>query len=140
MRLGCATIAPRPRFAAPVMGFKVLIVEDSKVSREFIAATVESVDGVEAFTTGSGFEALKILPRHRFDLIITDINMPDINGLELISYVRNNPNYRDIPLFIISTESSERDKEKGMALGADEYLVKPFAAVKLQDLIRKYIG
>jgi two-component system chemotaxis response regulator CheY len=121
------------------MGFKVLIVEDSKASREFIAATVESVSGVEAITTASGFEALKLLPRHRFDLIITDINMPDINGLELINFVKKNPNYRETPLFIITTEGSEKDRDRGMALGAAEYLVKPFQPQSLEGLLRRYL-
>jgi len=119
---------------------KIMITEDSPTMRSLLVSTIESMDGYEIVEAASGFEALRLLPREKVDLIITDINMPDINGLELISYVRNNPNYQNIPLFIISTESSEKDKEKGMALGADEYLVKPFAAVKLQDLIRKYIG
>jgi two-component system chemotaxis response regulator CheY len=121
------------------MGFKVLIVEDSKAAREFIAATVESVSGVEAFTTSSGFEALKLLPRHRFDLIITDINMPDINGLELINFVKKNPNYRETPLFIITTEGGEKDRDRGMALGAAEYLVKPFQPQSLEGLLRRYL-
>src|SRR4028119_1500300 len=121
------------------MTFKVLIVEDSKVSRELIVATVESVDGVEAIATASGFEALKLLPRYRFDLIITDINMPDINGLELINFVKKNPNYRDVPLFIITTEGREQDRERGMALGAAEYLVKPFQPGSLEDLLRRYL-
>ena len=109
------------------MKFKVLIVEDSKASRELIAATVESIPGLEAIATSSGFEALKLLPRHRFDLIITDINMPDINGLELINFVKKNPNYRDTPLFIVTTEGREKDRDRGLALGAAEYLVKPFS-------------
>jgi two-component system chemotaxis response regulator CheY len=121
------------------MGLKVLIVEDSKASREFIAATVESISGVEAITTSSGFEALKLLPRYRFDLIITDINMPDINGLELINFVKKNPNYRETPLFIITTEGRERDRERGMALGASEYLVKPFEPKSLEGLLRRYL-
>lgn len=121
------------------MGLKVLIVEDSKASREFIAATVESVSGVEALTTASGFEALKLLPRHRFDLIITDINMPDINGLELINFVKKNPNYRETPLFIITTEGREQDRDRGMALGAAEYLVKPFKPDDLTALLRRYL-
>lgn len=121
------------------MGFKVLIVEDSKASREFIAATVESVSGVEAITTHSGFDALKLLPRHRFDLIITDINMPDINGLELINFVKKNPNYRDTPLFVITTEGRAQDRDKGLALGAAEYLIKPFEPKSLEDLLRKYL-
>jgi two-component system chemotaxis response regulator CheY len=57
--------------------------------------------------------------------------MPDINGLELVSFIRNNESYKETPLFIISTESSERDREKGMALGANAYLVKPFAPDQL---------
>jgi two-component system chemotaxis response regulator CheY len=121
------------------MGFKVLIVEDSPASRTYIAATVEAVPGVEAFTTSSGFEALKLLPRHRFDLIITDINMPDINGLELINFVKKNPNYRETPLFIITTEGREQDRERGMALGASEYLVKPFQPESLERLLRRYL-
>lgn len=121
------------------MRFKVLIVEDSKASREFIAATVEAIPGLEAVQTASGFEALKILPRHRFELIITDINMPDINGLELINFVKKNPNYRDVPLFVITTEGREQDRDRGLALGAAEYLVKPFAPECLEALVRRYL-
>ncbi len=121
------------------MGFKVLIVEDSKTSREFIAATVESIEGLEVHLANNGFEALKLLPRYRFDLIITDINMPDINGLELINFVKKNPNYRDTPLIIVTTEGREQDRDKGLALGAAEYLVKPFEPTSLEALVRKYL-
>ena len=121
------------------MKFKVLIVEDSKASRELIAAAVESISGLEAIVTSSGFEALKLLPRHRFDLIITDINMPDINGLELINFVKKNPNYRDTPLFIVTTEGREKDRDRGLALGAAEYLVKPFSPQSLEGLVRRYL-
>jgi two-component system chemotaxis response regulator CheY len=93
----------------------------------------------ETVEAANGFEALRILPREKVDLIITDINMPDINGLELVSFIRNNENYQDTPLFIISTEGSERDREKGMSLGANAYLVKPFAPDQLQQLIREYL-
>ncbi len=122
------------------MAFKVLIVEDSKASREFIAAAVESVKGVTAYLAASGFEALKVLPRHRFDLIITDINMPDINGLELINFVKKNPNYRETPLFIITTEGRDQDRARGLALGATEYLVKPFVPDHLSSLVRRYLN
>ena len=122
------------------MGFKILIVEDSKTSREFIASTVESVSEIEAISTSSGFDALKLLPRHRFDLIITDINMPDINGLELINFVKKNPNYRTTPLFIITTEGRDLDREKGLALGAAEYLVKPVEPSALEALVRRYLN
>ena len=121
------------------MGFKILIVEDSKASRDFIASTVESIPEVQAFTTHSGFEALKLLPRHRFDLIITDINMPDINGLELIRFIKDSPQYRETPLFIITTEGREQDRERGLALGAAEYLIKPFEPQNLEGLLKRYL-
>ena len=122
------------------MPLKVLIVEDSKASRDFLAATVEAIADIEAICTSSGFEALKLLPRHRFDLIITDINMPDINGLELINFVKKNPNYRNTPLFVVTTEGRAQDREKGLALGAAEYLIKPFEPKSLEALIRQYLN
>jgi two-component system chemotaxis response regulator CheY len=108
--------------------------------RSLIVATIAVTGDYETIEVANGFEALRILPREKVDLIITDINMPDINGLELISFIRNNENYRETPLFIISTEGSERDREKGMSLGADAYLVKPFAPEQLQRLILEYLG
>ena len=63
--------------------------------------------------------------------------MPDINGLELISFAKNNPRYSTIPLIIVSTERSEEDKERGLALGAMAYITKPFKAHELQEIIQK---
>ncbi len=120
-------------------GCKVLIVEDSRATRELLAAAIEVHDGVEVFTVVSGFEALKVLPRHRFSLIITDINMPDINGLELINFVKKNPHYRQTPLFVVTTEGREQDRDRGLQLGADEYLVKPFQSEILTALARRYL-
>ncbi|MDP3236515.1 MAG: response regulator [Myxococcales bacterium] len=120
-------------------GCKVLIVEDSRATRELLAAAIEVLEGVEVFTVVSGFEALKVLPRHRFSLIITDINMPDINGLELINFVKKNPHYRQTPLFVVTTEGREQDRDRGLQLGADEYLVKPFQSEILTALARRYL-
>ena len=118
---------------------KVLIVEDSRATREMIAAALQAIDGLEVHIAVSGFDALKVLPRHRFALIITDINMPDINGLELINFVKKNPNYRETPLFIVTTEGREQDRERGLALGASEYVVKPFEPTALSGLVRRYL-
>ena len=104
----------------------VLIVEDSKAIRSMMRVSLEEAGGFFVEEAGNGFEALKALPTRRFDLIITDINMPDINGLELISFVRSNPGYKDIPLIIVSTEKSDEDKKRGLALGASSYVIKPF--------------
>ena len=120
----------------------ILVVEDSSTMRALIVSTVEGVEsagGVDVTETSSGFEALKILPHKRFDLILTDINMPDINGLELVKFVKNSPEYTNIPLIIISTEGSDRDRQRGVELGANEYVVKPFKPEHLQMLILKYL-
>lgn len=122
------------------MSKKILIAEDSPTMRSLIVSTIAAMGEFETVEAANGFEALRILPREKVDLIITDINMPDINGLELVSFIRNNENYRTTPLFIISTEGSERDREKGLALGANAYLVKPFAPHQLQELVRKYLS
>jgi len=106
---------------------RILIVEDSATMRSLLASALTDLGtSVEITEAASGFEALRLLPREPFDLILTDINMPDINGLELLSFVKGNAAYRQIPLIIVSTEGSERDREKGLGLGADAYLVKPF--------------
>ncbi len=105
-----------------------------------LTAVVDTCGDYEVIEAFSGFEALRLLPRNHVDLILTDINMPDINGLELISYLRANPNYKDIPVFIISTEGSAKDIEKGKQLGADEYIVKPFSPESLQKLIAHYLN
>ena len=92
------------------------------------AADLGEVDVVEA---SGGFEALRLLPRGPYDLVITDINMPDINGLELIQFIRTNEHHRSTPILLISTQSSERDRARGLSLGADGYVTKPFTAEEL---------
>jgi two-component system chemotaxis response regulator CheY len=116
---------------------QILIVEDSPTMRALVVTSLEGLGApLEVTEATSGFEALRALPRAGYDLIVTDINMPDINGLELISFVRGNPAYRHIPLVIISTEGSERDRDRGLDLGADAYLVKPFAPDALAETAR----
>jgi two-component system chemotaxis response regulator CheY len=120
---------------------RILIVEDSATMRSLLASTLEDLDlPVKVTEASSGFEALRCLPREEFDLVVTDINMPDINGLELVSFVRNSEKYSSIPLVIVSTESSERDREKGLGLGADAYLVKPFEPESLREVVRDLLS
>lgn len=118
----------------------ILIADDSASMRAMLVAIVETIGDFQIVEASSGFEALRLLPRDHVDLILTDINMPDINGLELISYLRANPNYKNIPVFIISTEGSAKDIKKGKQLGADEYLVKPFTPETLHKLINQYLN
>jgi two-component system chemotaxis response regulator CheY len=118
----------------------ILIADDSPTMRAMLVSTIESIGDYRIVEASSGFEALRLLPREKVDLILTDINMPDINGLELISYLRNNANYLSIPVIIISTEGSQKDIDKGKLLGANEYLIKPIDHNKLQALIASYLS
>ena len=116
---------------------KILVVEDSSSMRAYLTTVIESGDHpveLDIVEAASGFEALKMLPHHSFDAILTDINMPDINGLELVSFLKSHPVYKAIPIMVISTESSDEDRRRAAALGAEEYLVKPFRA---EDLLEK---
>jgi len=108
--------------------------------RGFVTAALESAGPYAVTQAESGFHALKILPRGRYDLIITDINMPDINGLELVRFVRGNPQYQEIPLLIISTQSSERDRDRGLKLGADGFLAKPFTPEELRHAVTQCLS
>lgn len=121
---------------------KILVVEDSSSMRAFLTTVIEG--GTESYDleiveASSGFEALKSLPHHKFDAILTDINMPDINGLELVSFLKNHPVYRAIPIMVISTETSEGDRKRARDLGAEEYLVKPFQSGELVDKLRRIL-
>ena len=115
----------------------VLIVEDSASTRAMIRSALEDDGSYEIVEVSSGFEALRVLPARRFDLILTDINMPDINGLELINFVKSNPTYRDIPLIIVTTERGEEDRKRGLALGAFDYVTKPFEREGLKRVVEK---
>jgi two-component system chemotaxis response regulator CheY len=98
-----------------------------------------AVGAVEITEAQSGFDAMRLLPRARYDLIITDINMPDVNGLELIHFIRKSENYRTTPLLIISTQATERDVERGKKLGADAYVPKSFSPELLRGTCEKLL-
>lgn len=117
----------------------ILIADDSTAMRSLVMSTLESLANVRIIQASNGFEALRMLPREQINLILTDINMPDINGLELLSFVRTNPMYQNLPVVIISTEGSQKDIEKGLSMGANEYIVKPFTPEYLLEVVGKYL-
>ena len=126
---------------------RILVVEDSASMRSFVRSALEStprgsagVELVEVVEASSGFEALRLLPRGPYDLVITDINMPDINGLELISFIRKSDAHKATPVLIISTQSSERDRARGLSLGANGYLTKPFSHQALLDEAWRFLA
>jgi two-component system chemotaxis response regulator CheY len=118
----------------------ILVVEDSASTRSLVKTIIEDLgEEFYVYEASNGFEALKALPSEKFDLIITDINMPDINGLELINFIKTSELYKDIPIIIISTERSEEDRRRGISLGAEAYITKPFEAEELKETVLKVL-
>jgi len=109
---------------------RVLIADDSATTRQMLQAAIEALAeekglGAQVDTADSGLSALRLLPGGKYDLILTDINMPEVHGLELIRFVRQHPVQKDTPILVVSTQGTERDREKALQLGATAYVVKP---------------
>jgi two-component system chemotaxis response regulator CheY len=122
---------------------RILVVEDSASTRSFIRSALESsvtLRTCDISEASSGFDALRLLPRGPYDLVITDINMPDINGLELVQFIRKSDRHRSTALIIISTQSSEKDRTRGLSLGADEYLPKPLRPETLVSAVDRLLS
>jgi two-component system chemotaxis response regulator CheY len=119
------------------MKVKVLVVEDNNAMRNLIATALDQHLDVDVYEAENGFAALKLLPENEFELILTDINMPDINGLELITFLRQHPSYKEVPILIITTEAGDEDRKRGLAIGANGYLVKPFTEGDLVNLVQQ---
>jgi two-component system chemotaxis response regulator CheY len=122
---------------APV---KILVVEDSPTMRQLIGFALKRLPGCDVTEAADGVEGLKKINSNRFDLIITDINMPVMDGLKLISLVRRDINYKSIPILIITTEGGAEDRERALTLGADAYITKPIQAGQVLDTVKSLLG
>lgn len=120
---------------------RVLVIDDSAMMRTHVRATLAGArvlgESVEVVETASGFEALRLLHQGAFDVVIVDIHLPDIDGLELLRFIRQSPNHRDVGLVIISTLSSTRDRERAFRLGAHAFVAKPFSAEAITSAIQR---
>lgn len=119
--------------------YKVLIVEDSPTMRQLIVFALKRIRGVQVFEANDGVDGLKKISAEKFDLIFTDINMPIMDGLKLVSLVRNDPNYKEVPIVIITTEGASEDRERALTLGADDYITKPIQTTKILDVAKRLL-
>lgn len=117
----------------------ILIADDSPTIRKFIAYSLIG-KGYDILLASDGMEALEKLPSENVNLIITDLNMPNIDGYELISTIRNNEQYKDIPIIILSSLSKNDEIEKGLSCGANSYLLKPFDPKRIIYEVSKYLN
>jgi len=117
----------------------ILVVEDSPTMRQLIGFAMRRVSGAKVIEAADGVDALKKLSSEKIDLILADINMPVMNGLKLVSLVRENTQYKKIPIIMITTEGAEEDKKRAIALGANAYLAKPIQTQELIKLVTSFI-
>lgn len=117
----------------------ILVVEDSPTMRQLISFAMKRIPDARVIEATDGVDALKKLSADKVDLILCDINMPVMDGLKLVSLVRGNPAYKDIPIIIITTEGAEEDKKRALAIGANAYLPKPIQTQELIKLVNSYL-
>lgn len=118
---------------------KALIVDDQPSIRRVVRAYLETVQHCTVIEAVNGVDAIKQLLGHRVDLIITDLVMPEMTGLELLGYVRRHQQLRHIPVIMLTSQDDETDRRKAVALGVSDYLVKPFAPLAMKPLVEKYL-
>ncbi len=117
----------------------ILVADDSPTIRKFVSFSLMS-QGFEIVVASDGMEALEKLPSGKIDLIITDLNMPNVDGFELIKTIRENDEFKEIPIIILSSLGSDEDIEKGIKIGANSYLIKPFDPNRIKYEVSKYLN
>jgi two-component system chemotaxis response regulator CheY len=116
--------------------YSFLVVEDSPTMRQLISFSLKRIRNARIVEATDGVDAMKKLSEDKFNLIIADINMPLMDGLKLLSIVRKDPAYQQVPIIIVTTEGAEVDREKGLKLGANAYLSKPIQTNELLKTVK----
>ena len=116
----------------------ILIVDDSESIRELVSLTLESA-GYKVDKGSDGIEAVQLLDGREISLVITDLNMPNMDGIQLIREIRKKDHYSTIPILMLTTESQQVKKDEAKAAGATGWIVKPFVQEKLLEVVKKVI-
>ncbi|WP_045116241.1 response regulator [Plesiocystis pacifica] len=119
--------------------YNALVVEDSPPMRKMIVFALSRVSELDVVEADDGVDALRRIAGTKFDIIITDINMPILDGLKLVKRLRADDNYKDVPIVIITTEGAAEDRQRALALGANAYITKPIQAQQVIGLVRQIL-
>jgi len=117
---------------------KILAVDDSPSMRDMIEYTISSA-GYDVVSAADGVDALEKMRAHVVDLVITDVNMPNLNGIGLVREIRSRQQYKSLPVLLLTTESGAEMKDMGRSAGATGWIVKPFDPETLISLIRRFV-
>ena len=119
--------------------YRCLVVEDSKTMRNMLAESLSRIPGMEVIEAENGLTGIRALAANRFDLVVTDLNMPVMDGLKLVRHVRSDPRHEKTPIVIITTESAPNDRDRAMALGANAYIEKPIQGPRVVRAVKKLL-
>lgn len=120
--------------------YSCLIVEDSPMMRQLLVFAMARVRNLSVTEADDGVDALRKLAAARFDLIVTDINMPIMDGLKLIRRVRTDPAHKDTPIIVITTEGAQEDRQRALQLGANAYITKPIQAPQVIAKVKELLN
>ena len=121
------------------MAKTILVIDDSVSIQQMVAFTLKS-EGYAVIEAADGVEGLAQANAHDIDLVLTDLNMPNMDGMELLKALRGNPKYATTPILILTTESDDEQKMKGKEAGASGWLVKPFDPQRLVAIVKRFLG
>jgi two-component system chemotaxis response regulator CheY len=121
------------------MAYRILIVDDSPTMRQLLSFAIKRLAGVEVQEAADGVDGYKKLASGKFDLVLLDINMPVMDGLKLVSIIRGNSDYKNIPIVMVTTEGGKEAREKALSLGANAYITKPIRAPHVLSVVKELL-
>jgi len=116
--------------------YNILVVDDSPTMRQLIVFALKRLRDVSITEANDGVDGLKKISSDKFDLVLTDINMPVMDGLKLVSLIRSDATHKEVPIIVITTEGGQEDKDRAMALGATSYITKPIQANSVLTVVK----
>ncbi len=119
---------------------RALVVDDSLQLRRSVMYALQRLTDITCVEAADGAEALKKFQGGRFDIVLTDVNMPVLDGLKLVAHLRSDKANDKVPIIIITTEAAEADRERALKLGANAYLIKPVKAPEVLDAVQRLLG
>jgi two-component system chemotaxis response regulator CheY len=119
---------------------RLLIVDDSKLMRDMVAACLRPLGDVAFEYAGTGLEAIERLSLAAYDLVVLDLNMPDVGGIEVIEFVRSQDHLKVLPILVVTTRGDDDNRSRVLAAGASGFLAKPFAPPQILDEVKRLIA
>src|SRR5204863_8940091 len=119
--------------------YTILIVDDSPTIRRMVKTSLASLPGAMFEEAGSGLQAIEALAVSSIQMMVLDLNMPDMHGLDVIRFVRSHDQYKDLPVMVLTTRGDEMSRDAAMEAGASGYMTKPFSPAALASAVREML-